>query len=274
MLARRARPGVVVVPQTFGSVLNPHPHAHCLASRGVWDAQGQWIPVPYIDTIAAEKLFRYKIIRLLKSKHLLSDERIELLDSFRHSGFFVDASVTVWPQDTAGLERLCRYILRCPLSLSRIHWTPGAKTLFYEAKGSHDDPLASHPQGETLDVFEFLARVLTQIPKPRQHGVHYMGAYSSRARAFRKRKNLPLQSLTGQQDAKAKSEPKLSPKKRAALRKRWAQLIKRVHQTDPLQCDCGGTYRVIAFITEQKVIRRILTHLEERKSDSRSPPEP
>ena len=27
-----ARPGVVVVPQTFGSVLNLHPHAHCLAT--------------------------------------------------------------------------------------------------------------------------------------------------------------------------------------------------------------------------------------------------
>jgi len=186
-------------------------------------------------------LFRHKIIRLLKSKDLLSDERVELLDSFRHSGFSVDASVTVWPQDTEGLERLSRYLLRCPLSLSRIHWTPGAKTLFYEAKGSHDDPLASHQKGETLDVFEFLARVLTQIPKPRQHGVHYMGAYSSRARAYRKRKNLPLQSLTSQQDQKAKPEPKLSPKKRAALRKRWAQLIKRVHQTDPLRCDCGGT---------------------------------
>ncbi len=64
-----------------------------------------------------------------------------------------------------------------------------------DKKGSHDDPLASDPQGESLDVFEFLARVLTQIPKPRQHGVHDMGAYSSRARAFRKRKNRPLQSL-------------------------------------------------------------------------------
>ena len=106
---------------------------------------------------------------------------------------------------------------------------------------SQDDPLASHPQGESLDVFEFLARVLTQIPKPRQHGGHYMSAYSSRARSFRKRKNLPLQSLPSQQDPKAKPEPKLSPKKRAALRKRWAQLIKRVHQTDPLHCDCGGT---------------------------------
>ena len=40
----------------------------------------------------------------------------------------------------------------------------------------------------------------------RQHGVHYMGAYSSRARAFRKRKNRPLQSLTGQQNPKADSD--------------------------------------------------------------------
>ena len=29
------RPGVVAVPQTFGNVLNPHPHTHCLASRGL-----------------------------------------------------------------------------------------------------------------------------------------------------------------------------------------------------------------------------------------------
>ncbi len=56
----KARPGVVAVPQTFGNVLNPHPHTHCLASRGLWDEKGQWLPVPYIDTIAAEKLFRLK----------------------------------------------------------------------------------------------------------------------------------------------------------------------------------------------------------------------
>jgi hypothetical protein len=37
---QEVRPGVVAVPQTFGSLINPHPHVHCLASRGVWDAQG------------------------------------------------------------------------------------------------------------------------------------------------------------------------------------------------------------------------------------------
>jgi len=163
-----ARPGVVAVPETFGSVVNVHPHAHCLASRGVWNRQGQWLPLPYVDTLAAEKLFRHKIFRLLKNKELLSDERMELLLSFRNSGFSVDTSPTVWPQDTQGLERLCRYLLRCPVSLSRIHWTPGSKTLFYESKQhANDDPLFSHPKGETLDIFEFIARVLTQIPDPR-----------------------------------------------------------------------------------------------------------
>ena len=107
-LDENARPGVVAVPQTFGSVLNVHPHAHCLASRGVWNRQGQWLPIPYVHTLAAEKLFAHKIFRLLKSKGFLSDERIELLRSFRNSGFSVDTSPTVWPQDTQGLERLCR----------------------------------------------------------------------------------------------------------------------------------------------------------------------
>ena len=90
----------------------------------------------------------------------LSDERIEILNRFRRSGFSVDCSVTVWPQDTQGLLRVASYLLRCPVSLSRIHWTPGSKTLFYESNGSNEDPLYSHPDGETLDVFEFIARVL------------------------------------------------------------------------------------------------------------------
>lgn len=268
-----ARPGVVCVPQTFGSVLRPHPHCHCLASRGAWNARGQWLPVPYIDTNAAEKLFRFKIIRLLKSKDLLGNERIEILDSFRHSGFSVDTSPTVWPQDSEGLERLGHYMLRCPLSLSRIHWTPGARTLFYQGKTSHDDPqwsLLNHPDGETLDVFEFIARVLTQIPEPRKHNIHYYGFYSSRARALRQRDNLEFESDPPDQRDTEAHEPELSSKARAALRKRWANLIQRVFKTDPLLCDCGGTFRVLAFITEPNVIAKIVDHLN--RPNSRAPP--
>ncbi len=63
--------------------------------------------------------------------------------------------------DGCWLELLEAYLLRSPVRLSRIHWTPGSKTLFYESKASHDDPFYSHPQGETLDIFEFVARVVT-----------------------------------------------------------------------------------------------------------------
>ena len=226
---------------------------------------------PYIDTNAAEKLFRHKILHFLERKALLSDERIELLNSFRHSGFSVDTSPTVWPQDSDGLERLGRYMLRCPLSLSRIHWTQGARTLFYQAKASNDEsPLSlfNHPDGETLDVFEFIARVLTQIPEPRKHNIHYFGAYASRARALRKKQGLELQPTSPSRSDAKPDEPELTSKHRAALRKRWANLIRRVHKTSV--CDCGGKFRVISFITEQKVIRRILDHLD--KQDPRAPP--
>jgi len=50
-------------PESRNLVWNPH--LHCIVSRGVWRADGQWIPVPYIDTHAAEILFREKLFRLL-----------------------------------------------------------------------------------------------------------------------------------------------------------------------------------------------------------------
>lgn len=106
---QKARPGVVAVPQTFGSLINAHPDIHCLASGGVWKAQGEWIPVPYVDTFAAEKLFAQEVLHLLKSKSLLSQERIELLRSFQHSGFSVDASVTLLRDPDDALPHNCLF---------------------------------------------------------------------------------------------------------------------------------------------------------------------
>ena len=62
-----------------------------------------------------EELWTLARLHLLKNKGLLSDERIEILSSFRRSGFSVDCSVTLWPlwkpTWTADLCRL-RYPVR------------------------------------------------------------------------------------------------------------------------------------------------------------------
>ena len=66
---------------------------------------------PFVSTVAAERLFRHKVIAMLRDEGLLTEERIALLRSWRHSGFSAHNAVTVPPGDTGGIERLARYFV-------------------------------------------------------------------------------------------------------------------------------------------------------------------
>ena len=59
-----------------------------------------------------------------------------------------------------------------------------------------------------------------------------------------------------------------------ALRRSWAQLIKRIYEVDPLVCPtCGSEMKVIAFIIEHDVVDAILRHLERKEAQgARGPP--
>jgi len=46
-------------------------------------------------------------------------------------------------------------------------------------------------------------------------------------------------------------------------RRGWAAMIRKVYEVDPLTCSqCGGTMKVIAFITDFSVVDRIINHLK------------
>ncbi len=179
------QPGMIAVVQTFGDALTWNPHVHALVTRGGWDRQGAWTPLPYVDQTAAVELFRHKVFRFLAREGLLAPERIELLLSWRHSGFPVHNTVTVAPDDNGGLERLARYLLRAPASLERLAFDKEAGLAWYRSRPGHE-PIT----GETAscDASELLARVLVHIPEPRRHLVRYYGAYSSVVRARRRDK--------------------------------------------------------------------------------------
>ncbi len=193
--------------------------------------------------------------------------------SWRRSGFSIDNSVRIPSGEPRALEQVARYMLRAPVSLCRIRWRQGDKELFYVTKGSHDDPEDPSLEGQRIDAQEFIARVIAPIAQPKIHLIFYYGRYSNALRG-RRLKGQPESQPPEDNDTQPAGEPTLSPARKAALRRRWADLIRRVFEVDPLVCDrCRGELRVIAFITEPRIIRRILDHLKKRDGRNRAPPQ-
>jgi len=55
--------------------------------------------------------------------------------------------------------------------------------------------------------------------------------------------------------------------------KGWAEMIRKVYEVDPMLCpQCGGTIRIIAFLTDYAVVDRIIDHLNLTFVAERPPP--
>jgi hypothetical protein len=58
---------------------------------------GRGIPSPTSTLITAELLFRHQVLGLLRDRELITQDRIDLLRSWRNSGFGVHNRTTVYP---------------------------------------------------------------------------------------------------------------------------------------------------------------------------------
>ena len=209
-------------------------------------------------------------MRPLQDEGLLSDERTGLLLSWRHTGFSVHNRVRVEPEDQPAVERLARYIMRPPISLERVQWG-GEGVVHYRAKGGHDGrTLPAGDAAEAFDPAEFVARVIMHIPEPRRHLVRYYGWYSNVSRGKRRKAEAENGEVGSAGAGPASRAARAEARDASALRRSWAQLIKRIYEVDPLVCPtCGSEMKVIAFITEHDVVDAILRHLA--KAEARSP---
>jgi hypothetical protein len=149
--------------------------------------------------------------------------------------------------------------MRPPVNLSRLRYHRDSQLFLYEPKAGHE------ADDEALvDPLEFLARVLIHIPEPKKHLVHFYGAYANRVRATYHRDDTAPPG--GDREAN-------DPTAKRTLSKRWAELIYRIYELDPLTCSrCGARMKILAFIIDPKIIRQILDHLDKRASP-RAPPD-
>lgn len=167
-------------------------------------------------------------------------------------------------EDRAFATRLARYCARHPVALGRLAYRADTGTVTYQSDKA-SGPAAG---AETMEALEFLARVVSHIPNKGQVLQRYYGWYANRTRGIRRRADVPDQAPTVAAEA--------APPALADARRRWAELLRRIFEVDPLRCPrCGHQMRIIGFITQPGVIDRILTHLRRTAIParrSRAPP--
>jgi hypothetical protein len=100
--------------------------------------------------------------------------------------------------------------------------------------------------------------------------VRYYGYYSNKSRGMRKKGDSPSPENSEANTAPTIIESDLSRKK---FKKNWARLIQKVYFVDPLSCPkCSGNMRIISFIEDDAIIKKILMHLNLWHPQNHDPP--
>src|SRR6266567_8938351 len=163
-------------------------------------------------------------------------------------GFSLHANTQIPAHRRDQLERLIRYTARGAVSLERL------------AEDANGDLVYSFPKpwsdGTTcikLSPVELLEKLAAIVPLPRVHLVRYGGCLAphSTLRAA----IIPTLRQQGVDGEETKTGTPYWP---------WARLLGRVFGLDMSTCPCcrRGSLRIIAVITQESVITRILRHLQ------------
>jgi len=116
---------------------------------------------------------------------------------------------------------------------------------------------------KVFDALEWLAAMCSHVPNKGEQMVRYYGYYSNVSRGKRKKEdNDELIPPILEPDGSSKE-----------FRRNWARLIQKIYEVDPFTCaKCQGKMRIIAFIEDEEVIKKILNHRGLWEIKQRPPP--
>lgn len=141
---------------------------------------------------------------------------------------------------------------------SEIQYVEETETVLYRSKMSHGK---NKKNFEVFDPLEFIAAITQHIPEKSFQLVRYYGWYSNRMRGDRKKQEgLVVQSHDQTTDNQVIDIRSCKSRRIPPLM--WRECIKKIWEVDPLLCvHCGSEMKIISFIYERAVIRKILVHL-------------
>lgn len=258
--AKAGQLGTVTAIQTFGDYGRWHPHLHLLVADGLFMPNGSFHVMPNAALQPLQELFRASVLKMLQKEGKIDEDFIRMLLQWRHvSGFNIHNGVKIDRKNEQGREALAQYIIRNPFSLEKINYIASSGKVIYRSGMGHGK---NKKNFEIFDAEEFIARITQHVPDKSFQLVRYYGWYSNRSRGDRKRRN-PSINGDGFVPDGAGVLTITSPEAKKIPSKIWRECIKKVWEVDPLACpECGGEMKIVSFIDEPQLIRRILEHLD------------
>jgi hypothetical protein len=166
-----------------------------------------------------------------------------------HGGYNLHAGVSFRASDRAGLERLCRYILRPPLAASRIEQLDDEHVRIALKR-----PWSDGSTSMVLSNLELAERLAALVPPARAHYTLYRGVLAAHA-ALRKR-------IIPRPPHPRSRRPKLCRTGRASTNQLgWADLLQRVFSVDGWRCACGRRMELRAIVVRPPASVRVLRGL-------------
>jgi hypothetical protein len=262
---RAAVPGVVASIQTFGTLLNWHPHLHFLVTDGAYREDGTFVPLFFHDPAVLTETFRRGILAAFVKEGLFTHEIADSMLTWPHSGFHVHHHVRIEADDQEGRAQLARYAARAPVALSRMTYD-AQEGVVRIVSDKTDGPTAGTHSFEAL---EFLAQLLAHVPRKSEIYVRYYGAYSVRRRADWRKCGI----RTRREPLDAEETPEPVPERVRARRRRWAELLRKIWHVDVETCPtCGGPMMILAFTMDPAAIDSTLRRIRELGHDPRAGP--
>jgi len=177
------KPGYILFVQTFGDLVNFHPHIHALVADGVFAESGAFHVLPVVPPILLVGKLRHAVLDYLVEEEAITEDFAHKLLSWKHSGFSVDNKVCIRADDAEGRKQLARYMIRNPFSLEKMTYKVKQGVVVYRSK-LHATLKRNY---QLMPGAEWLKLLIRHIPDKGEHLVRYYGWYSSRCRGERRR---------------------------------------------------------------------------------------
>jgi hypothetical protein len=266
---RRIQSAAVLAYASAGDFVRFNPHLHGIFLEGGFDRQGRFVHVPTLDLARLARYFRAAMVAFFLQRSLISERLARSMLEWTHSGFSVDLSVKIPAASSRTREALAQYIVRPPISLSKMLVEEREASVLYRSE--------YNPYFKTnvklFPALEFLVQLLQHLPDPRAHLVRRYGLYSSRSRGtwiakpwlvrlapegWKQQHSQHCALYVGEVHENTPEQTVSARQSRAA----WARLLAKVYEVDALRCNrCGSPMKVLAVITDPHQCRRILLHL-------------